>query len=387
MLRNITRNGNLQQEFKGWLKASSKGQTFAFCDACHAHISVVAGKMEVKRHSTTKKHKEMCGMAKLPSVLSMPLVSGQKKIDKSVQDSEIRLAAFICEHDLSIRTVEHMPALIQAICPDSEIAKRIKCGRTKLTSIINHVTGEASSDVLIRKLQDTKFSLIVDESTDLSSVKHLCMVVRTMIDDKVADWFLGMIPLQDATAKALYESVVSFFVSNHIPYKENMIGFGADGANSMLGARNSLSTLPKNDIPGLFVMKCICHSFALCASYACATLPKDVEDLARDVFSYFSCSPKRIGMLKEFQSFMNVKPHKLLHLSQTRWLSLHMVVSRLLEQWDALKLYFTEAVFNDRLIASDTILQRLNNPFTKMYLEFLDFALPIFNTLNLQMQS
>lgn len=139
-----------EPEFKGWLKASSKGQTFGFCDVCHVHISVVAGKMEVRRHSTTKKHKEMCGMAKLPSVLDMPLVSGQKKIDISVQDSEIRLAAFISEHDLSIRTVEHMPALIQAICPDSEIAKRIKCGRTKLTSIINHVTGKASSDILIR---------------------------------------------------------------------------------------------------------------------------------------------------------------------------------------------------------------------------------------------
>lgn len=120
-----------------------------------------------------------------------------------------------------------------------------------------------------------------------------------------------------------------------------MIGFGADGANSMLGARNSLSTLLKKDIPTLFVVMCICHSFALCASYACATLPKDVEDLARDVFSYFQCSPKRMGILKEFQSFVRVKPHKLLHLSQTRWLSLHMVVSRLLEQCEALKLYLS----------------------------------------------
>lgn len=175
--------------FKGWLKASSKGQTFAFCDACHVHISVSAGKMEVQRHSATKKHQEMCSKAKLPSVLDMPLVSGKTKIDKSVRDGEIRLAAFICEHDLPIRTVEHMPALIQAICPDSNIAKQIKCGRTKLTSIINHVTGEVSSDILIRKLQDSKFSLIVDESTDLSSVKHLCMVVRTMIEDKVTDCF------------------------------------------------------------------------------------------------------------------------------------------------------------------------------------------------------
>ncbi len=95
----------------------------------------------------------------------MPLVNGETKIDKSVRDSEIRLAAFICEHDLPIRTVKHMPAFIEAICPDSNIAKQIKCGRTKLTSIINHVAGEVSSDILIRKLQDSKFSLIVDKST------------------------------------------------------------------------------------------------------------------------------------------------------------------------------------------------------------------------------
>ena len=133
----------------------------------------------------------------------------------------------------------------------------------------------------------------------------------------------------------------------------------------MLGARNSLSTLLKKDIPTLFIMKCICHSFALCASHACATLPKDVEDLARDVFSYFQCSQKHMGAVKEFQSFVNVKPHKLLHPSQTRWLSLHMVVSRLLEQYDALTLYFTEAVLSDRLLACEHILQKLHNPFTK----------------------
>lgn len=65
--------------------------------------------------------------------------------------------------------------------------------------------------MLVKKLQESKFSLIVDESTDLSSTKHLCMVVRTLIGDKVADCFLGLIPLQDATARALYDVVTKFF--------------------------------------------------------------------------------------------------------------------------------------------------------------------------------
>lgn len=118
-----------------------------------------------------------------------------------------------------------------------------------------------------------------------------------------------------------------------------MIGFAADGANVMMGVNNSLSTLLKQDIPNLFVMKCICHSFHLCASYDCKKLPRSVEDLARDIHNYF-LSPKQSMAFKEFQEFADVKPHKILHPSQTRWLSLHSVVKRLLEQLPALKLFF-----------------------------------------------
>ena len=92
-------------------------------------------------------------------------------------------------------------------------------------------------------------------------------------------------------------------------------------------------------------------------------------------------------VLEEFQEFVNVKPHKLLHPCQTRWLLLHSVVSRLLEQYNALTLDFTDAVLSERLLACENILMKLKDPTTKLYQEFLDFVLPIFNTLNKQMQS
>ena len=104
-----------------------------------------------------------------------------------------------------------------------------------------------------------------------------------------------------------------FFTEANIPYKKNLIGFAAHGANVMMGKNNSLSTLLKEEIPSLFVMKCICHSFHLCSSYACQKLPRSVED----VYSYFQ-SPKQSSMLKEFQEFVNIKPHKILHVCQTR---------------------------------------------------------------------
>lgn len=80
-----------------------------------------------------------------------------------------------------------------------------------------------------------------------------------------------------------------------------MIGYAGDGANNMMGSNNSLKTRLTNDIPGLFVLKCICHSFHLCASYACLKLPTYVEDFTRYVYNYISNSPKRVCELKDFQ--------------------------------------------------------------------------------------
>ncbi|KAI4455636.1 hat family dimerization domaincontaining protein-related [Holotrichia oblita] len=164
-----------------------------------------------------------------------------------------------------------------------------------------------------------------------------------------------------------------------------MIGFASDGANVMLGSNHSLMTLLKRDVPSLFVMKCICHSFHLCASYSCEKLPRFVEDMTRDIYN--SSSPKRIAEYAEFQTFCGIKAHKILHPSQTRWLSVHSVVCRILQQYGALQLFFTDSVANNDILAADNIKKKLNDPTTKMFLQFLEFVLAFFNNLNKEMQS
>ncbi|CAH1953952.1 unnamed protein product [Acanthoscelides obtectus] len=126
----------------------------------------------------------------------------------------------------------------------------------------------------------------------------------------------------------------------------------------MMGANNSLASRLKEKCPNLFLIKCICHSFHLCASYACQKLPNDVEQLARDVYNFFSNSQKRIDQYKEFQEFANVLPHKILHPSQTKWLSLELVIKILISQYNALTLYFTEQAY-EGVLQADNILEKL----------------------------
>lgn len=357
-----------------------------FCKACDADCK--GGKSEIDRHLQTAKHKKNASSVKSTRTLtSMPFVSGQTQLEKSAKEGEIRLTAFVAEHNLPFNIMGHLVDAVKATCHDSQIPKSITCGRTKCAAIVKNVLGEQSREELCELLRQETFSLLVDESTDRGTIKHLSLVAKVVNQDgNVIEALLALVPVGDASASALYEHLKAVFSAADIPYKNNMIGFAADGANVMMGAHHSVAALLKADIPGIFIMKCVCHSFHLCASYACKTLPRGVEDLARDVYNYF-LSPKQTSGYKEFQALANVKPHKLLHPSQTRWLSLQVVVTRLLEQMPALILFFKKAATEDRLLAAETILDKLQDPSTKLYLEFLEYVLPLFTNLNKEMQS
>jgi len=75
------------------------------------------------------------------------------------------------------------------------------------------------------------------------------------------------------------------FSKFNIP-EANIIGFGSDGCNVMMGASNSVASRFKEKFPGIFVLKCVCHSAHLCASEACKELPRNCENFARNVFNF-----------------------------------------------------------------------------------------------------
>lgn len=348
------------KEYSGWVRKSNKGDNFFYCESC----AILQ-----------------------PTITSMLPESASKAFTDKVKSGEIKMACFLAEQNLPFSLADDLKDLIQSVAQDSKLAPELTFGRTKAHAIITNVTGKVAENQLIEILQKNNFSLIVDESTDRSSTRDMALIVRTVVDFHVEDSFLCLIPVVDGTATTLHNACTKYFEEKNIPYKENMVGFAADGANSIFGQHHSLSTLFAKDIPNLFRMKCICHSFHLCASYACKKLPRGVEDFARDVYNYIQNSPKRIGGYKDFQCFVNVKPYKLLHPVQTRWLSLLQVVRRLLKQLPALKLYFQSAVLTERLLAAQSILDKCMEPTTELYLEFLNFVLPYFNDLNKEMQS
>lgn len=142
----------------------------------------------------------------------------------------------------------------------------------------------------------------------------------------------------------------------------------------MLGNRHSVQTLLGTNInKNLIVIGCTCHSFTLCSSYASRKLP--LENFVHDVCNYFSKSAKRVGNLKNFQTFVSETPSKMLKLSKTRWLSMEQVTERVLEHWASLTLFFQHEVLGEGITQAQEILENFKNKIVKCYLLFLSLRL------------
>ncbi|XP_066585587.1 SCAN domain-containing protein 3-like [Prorops nasuta] len=132
-----------------------------------------------------------------------------------------------------------------------------------------------------------------------------------------------------------------------------------------MGSHNSVASRFRNDCPNITILKCICHTAHLCANYACKTLPRECEDLGRNIYNFFKLSSKRQHQFKEFHILLDAEVHKMLYSTQTRWLSLKAVVDRILEQWEPLQMYFTQLWEEQHLPAAEIIYSSITHPFSE----------------------
>lgn len=102
------------------------------------------------------------------------------------------------------------------------------------------------------------------ESTDISTQKASCIVVRYYDNNagKILSSFYELKNLftdgvECATAAVIYDSIIKSFESNAIPLT-NIVGFGSDGCNVMMGDYNSVKSRFIAACPGIHITKCIC---------------------------------------------------------------------------------------------------------------------------------
>ncbi|CAG5056618.1 unnamed protein product [Parnassius apollo] len=165
--------------FKDWLLPDTNDLIKAKCVYCPG-TSMVAELSNLKTHASTKKHlgNKPGSSGKTQTLTSLGFQRGITPQNREKARAEIKLSAFFAEHNIAFSVADHLTDLLKEVVTDSKLIKEIELKRTKITGVIKNVLGEGHKADLAQKLQKNQFSVMTDETTDVSTVKTACVVVR-----------------------------------------------------------------------------------------------------------------------------------------------------------------------------------------------------------------
>ena len=321
-------------------------------------------------------------------------------IDDAVTRAEVLFTGFLVEHNVPMSAADHAGKLFKQMfdVPGTnprDIVQRYSSGRTKTSHIMETLAADRQ-DPLIAHMRTSPFSLSTDGSNDRhGSDKPFPIVITCALDNgDVKNHLLSLPTLkEDATGQNIFNVIDSQLSRYNIPW-DNCVCFGSDNANVMVGKKNGVlgHILAKHE--NIFSSGCVCHLIHLAAEKATKQLPVSVENFFQDLYYYTDKSSKRLAEFEKLQDELDVAPRKICKHAPTRWLSLGKSIRWLLEQWDVVKAFFKaecdkpekrkQSYTSDR---KENVLREIRSRTFRLYVIFLDFILPVFDTTNAILQS
>ena len=159
-------NGILQS-FSGKVLSGTEGNSLAYCSLCNAVFSVRSGGAnDVSKHFGSKKHALHVSSMKHTRNLSNFGVGNSEaakvarrkseELQHNVQNAEAQFIQFVAEHNLPFRTGDHFSKLVKSMFPDSEIAKKFQCSRTKTPVLNRYGNAKWVHDKMISSLNNSQ---------------------------------------------------------------------------------------------------------------------------------------------------------------------------------------------------------------------------------------
>jgi hypothetical protein len=142
----------------------------------------------------------------------------------------------------AIQSIDHLSSYLSLYGKGSHL-ENLKLHRRKCSSIIKYVVGPCVLENLMNDLKDMPFSLILDESTDVSTKKYLCICIKyySKLKEKIITTFLSIIEIEIATADELHNILKKHLENLGLNINE-LVGIGTDSANNLSGKNHSLFT-------------------------------------------------------------------------------------------------------------------------------------------------
>lgn len=383
-----------QDIFKDWLcfienKKDGKKPKCKFC--C---IILSNKKSDLLKHANSKKHCDNAGTIFAPSkqkVIQFKSKQKIKKIQEKAHEAEATTAMYIAMHS-NMNASHHLNIINKKNFNDSATAEHFKMDRTKSTAIINNVLAPHFKNELKNDIGDEFYSIIIDESTDITVLKYLGIVIKyySKTNKKIVSTFLHLAQLTTCNADALVDAILNTLKEYGLD-EQKMIGLGTDNASVLVGVNNGVYVKLKRSIPHLVLMRCVNHSLQLALSHASVnSFPLSIDYIISHTYNWFAHSSVRQAKYDHTYSLLNEGNENHLQFvrkSDTRWISVEPAVDRIVNQWVELKTFFTEVAITEKDHHAATLSEMYNNDEVLAYLLFLRPILRDVQRVNKQFQA
>ena len=188
------------KEWENQSKWLSSGGNACYCKLCNVEINSFRKSVLVQHEQNVKHRKNSDAIpSRGLSKFFKPSAS-----NTSLKEFEIKYSVFIACYG-SIRSVDHHSDIIKDYGKKSTL-EDVRLHRTKCSKLITNVVARAFSEELVDELKCSKFSLMIDESTDVSVKKILCLCVKhySKSAKEMKTEFLDLIEVISATGENLF---------------------------------------------------------------------------------------------------------------------------------------------------------------------------------------
>ena len=187
------------------------------------------------------------------------------------------------------------------------------------------IIGNSVRGKIVERCTASKFfSIIVDETSDISNVEQVSVVIRFVLVERgevlVEEHFLGFWCAHTTTGEALFELLKEVLHSVGLSFS-NLQAQCYDGASNMRGQYSGLCTRVQEIEPRALYVHCYAHILNLVLGDACQSITKirDTFGVIATIYNFIEASPKQHHIFTTIMKESSDKCITLKRLCETRW--------------------------------------------------------------------
>ena len=282
-----------------------------------------------KTHTSSRWHKSAAEAAKcfaenMP--VDVQLISGHQKeieINKKIVASIISTVMFCGTHDLPLRGKELHDGVFEDLIKlkieagdhilkdhTEKSAKNATYTSPQIQNEIIELCGDVIRDDISTDVKNAcAYSLLADESSDISGKEQLSIGVRFFDEDKmmVREEFLGFVELTAMDAKSIASAIDSFVKKAGVD-PQKCVGQGYDGCSTMAGKDGGVQKILREEYTRALYFHCASHKLNLVVNdLNKLVVIRNTVSTIKEMIKFFRESPLRRKSIPNIPMFCETR--------------------------------------------------------------------------------